>query len=273
MEVKLQSSEAKQPEVLFAVEDNIGILTLNRPEKMNAFSDAMRAQYLDLLNQITYDRNVRALVVTGAGKGFCAGGDINGMKQRMNAPVGEMGFNGWTRQQYVGSTVSALMNMPKPTIAAVNGPAMGLGADLALSCDFVMAADSALFAWSYILRGIIPDGGGMYFLPRRVSLAKAKELLFTGKKVPATEALDLGIADRLVPHQDLLTQAVSWAKELSVGSEAAIALTKGIINRTYESQAEQIFSQGSLAQGLCYTTQDHHDAVASFLERSQVAKK
>jgi enoyl-CoA hydratase/carnithine racemase len=113
----------------------------------------------------------------------------------------------------------------------------------------------------------------MYFLPRRVSLAKAKELLFTGKKVPATEALDLGIADRLVPHQDLLTQAVSWAKELSVGSEAAIALTKGIINRTYESQAEQIFSQGSLAQGLCYTTQDHHDAVASFLERSQVAKK
>ena len=273
MEVKLQSPEAKQPEVLFTVEDSIGILTLNRPEKMNAFSDAMRAQYLELLNQITYDRNVRALVITGAGKGFCAGGDINGMKQRMNAPIGEMGFNGWTRQQYVGSTVSALMNMPKPTIAAVNGPAMGLGADLALSCDFVMSADSALFAWSYILRGIIPDGGGMYFLPRRVSLAKAKELLFTGKKVPANEALALGIADRVVPAQDLLSQAVTWAKELSVGSEAAIALTKGIINRTYESQAEQIFSQGSLAQGLCYTTQDHHDAVAAFLERSPVERK
>jgi enoyl-CoA hydratase/carnithine racemase len=261
------------PEVLFRMEGSVGILTLNRPEKMNAFSDGMRAQYLELLNHITYDRSVRALVITGAGKGFCAGGDIKGMKARMNAPIGEMGFNGWTRQQYVGSTVSALMNMPKPTIAAVNGPAMGLGADLALSCDFVMAADNALFAWSYILRGIIPDGGGMYFLPRRVGLAKAKELLFTGQKVSAIDAKSLGIADRVVTPQDLLEQAITWAKELSQGSEAAIALTKSIINRTFESQAELIFSQGSQAQGLCYTTQDHHNAVQAFLDQSSANKK
>ena len=269
MEVKLSSDTMPSPEVLFTNEDGIGVLTLNRPEKMNAFSDTMRAQYLDLLHQITYDRSVRALIVTGAGKGFCAGGDIQGMQQRMASPAGEMGFNGWTRQQYVGTTVTALMNMPKPTIAAVNGPAMGLGADLALSCDFVMAAETAVFAWSYILRGIIPDGGGMYFLPRRISLSKAKELLFTGRKVLPPEALELGMIDRLVPSNELINAASKWAKELSVGSETAIALTKSIVNRTYESQAEHIFSQGSLAQGVCYTSQDHHDSVASFLAKTK----
>lgn len=272
MQKPISSDSSNPPEILFSVENQIGILTLNRPEKMNAFSDRMRAQYLELLHQITYDRNIRALIVTGAGKGFCAGGDINGMQERMSAPIGQMGFNGWTRQQYVGSTVSALMNMPKPTIAAVNGPAMGLGADLALSCDFVLAANDAVFAWSYVLRGIIPDGGGMYFLPRRISLSKAKELLFTGKKVLAEEALHLGIADRVVLSDDLLEQAKIWAAELSSGSEAAIALTKNIINKSYESHAEDIFSQGSIAQGLCYTTQEHHTSVATFLSRAKEPK-
>jgi enoyl-CoA hydratase/carnithine racemase len=159
------------------------------------------------------------------------------------------------------------MNIPKPTIAAVNGPATGLGADLAISCDFVMASSGAVFAWSYILREIIPDGGGMYFLPRRIGLSKAKELIFTGRKVDAQEALAMGIIDRISDPDELVSQSIAWAKELSRGSEVALALTKNIMNRSFETPAEQIFNMGSQAQGICYTTAEHHASVESFLAR------
>src|SRR5690606_40291895 len=128
------------------------------------------------------DPAIRALVVTGAGPAFCAGGDIKGMQARLDAPAGEVAFNGWTRQQRTHHAVTALFKLPKPTIAAVNGAAAGLGCDMALSCDFVIAADSAHLSMTYIHRGLIPDGGGMYFLPRRVGLARAKELIFSGRR-------------------------------------------------------------------------------------------
>ena len=126
------------------------------------------------------------------GKDFCAGGDISGMQRRMNAPAGEIAFNGWHRQQRVHHAQALLHTMPNPVIAAVNGAASGLGADTALACDFIVASEWASFTWSYINRGLIPDGGGMYFLPRRVGLPKAKELIFTGRQVKADEALALG---------------------------------------------------------------------------------
>ena len=178
------------------VDASIATITLNRPDKRNAMSDDMRTEFIDALEQVAADKAIKALVLTGAGKGFCAGGDISGMERRMNAPAGEVGFNGWHRQQRVHHTQSLLHTMPKPVIAAVNGAASGLGADTALACDFIIASEWASFAWSYIHRGIIPDGGGMYFLPRRVGLSKAKELIFTGRKVDVDEALALGIVDR-----------------------------------------------------------------------------
>jgi enoyl-CoA hydratase/carnithine racemase len=155
--------------------------------------------------------------------------------------------------------------MPKPVIAAVNGSANGLGADMALACDFVVASEEASFAWSYIKRGLIPDGGGMYFLPRRVGLSRAKQLIFTGRKVEAAEALQLGIADRVSRPDALLADAQAWALELSQGSAAALALGKSIIDQSFELPAEQVFAQGSQAQGICYTTQEHRDAVLAFL--------
>ena len=179
------------------IESQIATITLNRPEKRNAITNEMRAELIAALETVSRDREVRAVVLTGNGKGFCAGGDVSGMAQRMEAPAGEVAFNGWSRQQLVHHTVNLLYSMPKPTIAAVNGAAAGLGADMALSCDFVIASQEASFAWSYIKRGLIPDGGGMYFLPRRVGLARAKELIFSGRKVDAKEALELGIADRV----------------------------------------------------------------------------
>ncbi|MGE0312879.1 MAG: enoyl-CoA hydratase/isomerase family protein [Lautropia sp.] len=249
------------------VRDGVATLTLNRPDKRNAMSDDMRSAFIDALEQVSADKAIRALVLTGAGKAFCAGGDIAGMERRMQAPAGEVAFNGWHRQQRVHHAQMLLHTMPKPVIAAVNGAASGLGADTALACDFVMAGERARFGWSYIHRGIVPDGGGMYFLPRRVGLARAKELIFTGRSVDAAEALALGIADRVVGAEDLVAQARAWAAELTRGSATAIALAKGIIDQSFESPAHQVFAQGSQAQGICYTSTEHRAAVAAFLAK------
>jgi enoyl-CoA hydratase/carnithine racemase len=251
------------------VAHGVATLTLNRPEKRNAITDEMRSELIDHLEAIAVNRDIRALVLTGSGKGFCAGGDVDGMKSRMDAPAGEIAFNGWSRQQRVHHAVNLLYTMPKPTIAAVNGPAAGLGADMALSCDFVLASSEASFAWSYIKRGLIPDGGGLYFLPRRVGLAKAKDLIFSGRSVNAQDALTLGIADEISAPQALLERAYEWAKELGAGSATALALGKTILNQSFESSAPQVFAQGSQAQGVCYTSHEHRDAVMAFLNRSK----
>ncbi|AKJ69442.1 MAG: enoyl-CoA hydratase/isomerase family protein [Burkholderiales bacterium] len=252
----------------YRCESSIATITFNRAEKRNAMSDEMRSEFIDALEAVAADKSIRALVLTGAGKAFCAGGDIAGMQRRMSAPAGEVAFNGWHRQQRVHRVQALLHTMPKPTIAAVNGAASGLGADTALACDFVIASEYASFAWSYVLRGIIPDGGGMYFLPRRVGLAKAKALIFTGRKVPCGEALELGIVDRVSAAATLLADAQAWAAELSTASPTALALAKGIVNQSYESTAQQIFAQGSQAQGICYTSTEHHDAVRAFLDKT-----
>lgn len=253
------------------IEAGIALLAFNRPDKRNAISDDMRTQLIDALERVASDKAIRALVLTGNGKGFCAGGDVAGMQRRMEAPQGEVAFNGWSRQQRVHHTVKLLHTMPKPTIAAVNGAAAGLGADTALCCDFVLASEAASFSWSYIHRGLIPDGGGMYFLPRRVGLSMAKELVFTGRKVPAQEAKALGIADRLSTPEALLDDALRWAAELSQGSATAIALGKSIMNQSFELPADQVFAQGSQAQGICYTSTAHRESVLAFLNKTSQA--
>ncbi|PAU74764.1 enoyl-CoA hydratase [Halomonas salipaludis] len=255
------------------VDNGIALLTLNRPDKRNAMSDAMRAELVAHLLSIRTDRSIRALVITGSGKGFCAGGDIAGMKTRMEADPATVGFNGWERQQGVHYAASLLLNLPIPTVAAVNGAAAGLGADLALSCDFVVASEYAHFTWAYIARGLVPDGGGMYFLPRRVGLARAKALIFSGRRVNAEEALQLGIADQLCSADALLSSAQAMADEMSSGSRTAIALTKSVINKSYEMSEHQVFAEGSKAQGICYTSQEHRSSVQAFLDRMKEAQQ
>ncbi len=256
-----------------AVDAHVATITLNRPDKRNAMSDDMRSEFIEALEQVAADKSIKALVLTGAGKGFCAGGDIAGMERRMNAPAGEVGFNGWHRQQRVHHTQSLLHTMPKPVIAAVNGAASGLGADTALACDFIIASEWANFTWSYINRGIIPDGGGMYFLPRRVGLPKAKELIFTGRKVDVDEALALGIVDRKTSATTLVGDAQAWAAELGKGSATALALTKTILNQTFELSSHDVFAQGSQAQGICYTSSEHRESVMAFLAKSSASTK
>lgn len=254
------------------IQNGIATIHLNRPDKRNAMSDDMRTQFISALERVAADKSIRALVLTGNGKGFCAGGDVAGMERRMQAPAGEVAFNGWHRQQRVHHTQTLLHTMPKPTIAAVNGAASGLGADTALACDFIIAAEPASFTWSYINRGIIPDGGGMYFLPRRVGLSKAKELIFSGRKVALDEALQLGIVDRRASAETLVADAQAWAAELSKGSATALALGKTILNQSFEISAAQVFAQGSQAQGICYTSTEHRESVMAFLAKSAEKK-
>ena len=250
------------------VEDKVAIVTLNRPEVRNAINDALRAELVVLLERVAADEGVRAVVLTGKGKAFCAGGDISGMKERLKAPVGQVAFNGWRRQGQTHKSVALLHGMPKVVIAAVNGAAAGLGCDMALACDFILASEQAVFTMSFVKRGLVSDGGGMYFLPRRVGLPCAKELIFTGRLVDAKEALAIRLADRVTSPDMLIADAVAWARELSQASSASIAFSKAILDRTFESTEEQIFALGREAQAVCYTTAEHRDAVTAFLEKT-----
>ena len=252
-----------------SISQSIATITLNRPEVRNAIDDDTRTELVAALDRVGNDDAVRAVIITGKGAAFCAGGDISGMQKRLQAAPGQIAFNGWRRQKRTHRGIAMLHGLPKPTIAAVNGAASGLGCDMALCCDFIMASSSASFAMSFIHRGLIPDGGGMYFLPRRVGLPRAKELIFTGRSVGAEEALAIGLADRLSPADELLKNAHDWAIQLSQGSSAALALSKSILDRTFELTDEQVFVLGREAQAICYTTSEHQDAVAAFLKKKR----
>jgi enoyl-CoA hydratase/carnithine racemase len=259
---------ATESAILTELQDGIATLTLNRPAVRNAIDDAMRTDLVEALDRLGRDPAVRAVVVTGAGRGFCSGGDVKSMMQRMAEPAAALAINGWRRQQRTHHAVAALHALGKPTIAAVNGAATGLGCDVALCCDFIIASEAASFAMSYIHRGLIPDGGGLYFLPRRVGLPRAKELIFTGRKVDPAEALSLGMIDRVTTPDRLLDDAGNWAAELSHGSSAALALSKAILDQTFEATMDQVFAAGSQAQAICYTTAEHHKSVNDFLAKS-----
>lgn len=254
--------------VELSVEDSVAILRLNRPDVRNAINDEMRAQFIAALERAGNDEAVRAVVLTGNGKSFCSGGDISGMRDRLKAPSGQVAFNGWRRQQQIHKSVATLHGLGKVTIAAVNGAAAGLGCDMALACDFIVAAEEAVFSMSFIRRGLVSDGGGMYFLPRRIGLSRAKEIIFTGRPVSSTEALAIGLADRVSPAATLVHDAAAWARDISRGSGAAIALTKAILDRTFETAEEQVFALGREAQAICYTTSEHRESVAAFLDKS-----
>ena len=262
MQVKMEDGR-----VLSRVENGVAIVTLNRPAARNAIDDDMRREFVELLDTISRDDTVRAVVLTGSGKSFCSGGDVAAMQQRLNAPSGQVAGNGWRRQQRTHHAVAALRNLDKPTIAAVNGFAVGLGCDLALCCDFIVASEAAVFAMSYIQRGLIPDGGGLYLLPRRVGLPRAKELIFSGRRVDAKEAVAIGMADRLSTPDNLVAESVKWAAEMSQCSRTALGLAKSILNKTFELSAEDVFALGSQAQAICYTSAEHRESVEAFLTK------
>src|SRR5690349_18071523 len=191
--------------VEFTVENGcVGVARLNRPAVRNAIDEPTRAELQSVLDRVANDASIKALVLTGNGPAFCAGGDISAMRERMGAPPGKLGASGWIRQRRLHGMIGELHSLEKPTLAAVNGAAAGLGMGMALCCDFIVASEQAFFTMSYVQRGLIPDGGGLYFLPRRVGLPKAKELIYSARRVMADEALRIGLADRVVSADELV---------------------------------------------------------------------
>jgi enoyl-CoA hydratase/carnithine racemase len=219
----MQSSE--QARVQLTIDGPVAVATLNRPDVLNAVDDGMRAELSQVVDRVGADDSIRALVLTGAGRGFCSGGDVRAMRERQAAPADEKADYGWRRQRRLHHLVMRLHTLEKVTIAAVNGPAAGLGCDLALGCDFIIASSEASFVQSFILRGLVPDGGGMYLLPRRIGLARAKEMIFTGRRVGAEEALAMGLADRVTAPESLLSDAKAWAASFAERSATPPAST------------------------------------------------
>jgi len=264
------NTDNNEPEFIqSSLRNGVLSVTLNRPDVRNAINDQMRGELIAAFERAAADVDVRAVILTGAGLGFCSGGDISGMRERLEAPAGDVAFNGWRRQRNTHKGVAAIHGLPKPVIAAMNGAAFGLGLDMALACDFIIAADGAKMSMSFIKRGLVSDGGGMYFLPRRVGLPKAKDLILSARVVETEEALKIGLVDRVTAPEKLLDEAQAWAEELSIGSPAAIALTKSILDKTFESTDEQVFALGREAQAICYTTAEHRSSVEAFLNKSK----
>ncbi|MEV6326276.1 enoyl-CoA hydratase-related protein [Streptomyces sp. NPDC051909] len=253
------------PDVLHAVENGVSWITLNRPEAMNAVTWDQRERIITLLAEASADPAVRAVVITATGRGFCAGADLRGgpsaSGERVQGDVSRMIRQGAQR------FVSAVLDCEKPVIAAVNGTAAGLGAHLAFACDLVLAAEQATFVEVFVRRGIVPDGGGAYLLPRLVGPQRAKELMFFGDALPAAEARAMGLVNRVVPAQDLEKTARAWAERLAQGPTRALALTKHLVNASLDTDRATAFTAEATAQELCMTTRDAREGVAAFVER------
>ncbi|MFF9849677.1 enoyl-CoA hydratase/isomerase family protein [Streptomyces litmocidini] len=233
---------------------------------MNAVTWDQRERIITLLAEASATPDVRCVVVTATGRGFCAGADLRGAP-----PVGEQLAGDVARMIRLGAQrfVSAVLDCEKPVIAAVNGTAAGIGAHLAFACDLVLAADSARFVEVFVRRGLVPDGGGAYLLPRLIGPQRAKELMFFGDTVPAAEALGMGLVNRVVPADELEKTARAWAERLAQGPTRALALTKQLVNASLDVDRSASFAAEATAQELNMTTRDAREGVASFVERRE----
>ncbi|MER6564869.1 enoyl-CoA hydratase-related protein [Streptomyces sp. NPDC001093] len=239
-------------------------LTLNRPGALNALTPALRDELIDRLSEASAAPDVRAVVLTGTGRGFCAGADLRGGTDggdRLPGDVARMLRRGAQR------LIAAVLDCEKPVIAAVNGTAAGLGAHLAFACDLVLAAESARFVEVFVRRGLVPDAGGAYLLPRLLGPHRAKELMFFGDAVPAADAERLGLVNRVVPDADLAKTAREWAARLASGPTRSLALTKHLVNTSLDSDRATAFAAEAWAQELNMTTEDAHEGLRAFAER------
>ncbi|MEU6820403.1 enoyl-CoA hydratase-related protein [Streptomyces atriruber] len=239
-------------------------ITLNRPEAMNALTWDQRERVIALLGEASADPDVRAVVITATGKGFCAGADLRGASTTTERVPGDVAR---TIKQGAQRLVAAVLDCEKPVIAAVNGTAAGIGAHLAYACDLVIAAEQAKFIEVFVRRGLVPDGGGAYLLPRLIGPQRAKELMFFGDSVPAADAARMGLVNRVVPADELEKTAREWAERLAAGPTRALAMTKQLINASLESDRTTAFAAEAAAQEINMTTADANEGVTAFVER------
>ena len=250
--------------ILFDVADGVATLTLNRPDKLNSFTSAMHAEVRDALSRVKEDGSARCLLLTGAGRGFCAGQDLS---DRAVAPGQEMPDLGQSIETNYNPLVRSLRALEMPVIAAVNGVAAGAGANIAFACDLVLAGRSASFIQAFCKLGLVPDSGGTWFLPRLVGTQRAMALAMLGEKVTAEEAERLGMIYKAVDDAELMPAATALARQLATQPTKGLALIKkAIYASTTNTLDEQLDLERDL-QRAAGRTADYREGVAAFLEK------
>ena len=243
------------------VDGPVATITLDRPEALNALTVAVKVALREALEAIAADRAVRAVILTGAGRAFCAGQDLAERERPDAAPLDEE-----LRERY-NPIILALRSMGQPVIAAVNGVAAGAGASLAFACDLRIAATDARFVLAFGKIGLVPDSGATWFLPRLIGQARAAELAFVGDPISAEEALRIGLVSRVVPADDLLTDARTIADRIAAGAPLANALTKTALERAATIDLETALEGEAKLQGIAGASADHAEGLAAFREK------
>ena len=251
--------------LIYEVKDAIATLTLNRPERLNALGGTLRDDLHDAVLRASSDADVRVIVVTGAGKGFCSGGDVKAMNDvkegRAERPLIDKVAPLRDR------VLLAMRDAPQPVIAAVNGAAAGAGMNLALGCDIRLASTAAKFAQAFVKRGLHPDWGGTYFLPRIVGMAKACELIFTGEIIDAQTALGLGIVSAVHPPEELMPATYELARKIAAGPPIAIRLAKRALYHGLDVDLRSALEFETFAQNIASETEDAREGIRAFVEK------
>ena len=250
--------------VLIEIEDGVGTLTLNRPDKLNAFIGEMRGEIAGGIETLGADDGVRAVIITGTGRAFCAGADVKYLTRLIETRA----IDEAVALVEAGRRVaSAIRGMPKPVIAAVNGPAAGGGANLALACDLRLASETASIGQTFNRIGLHPDWGGTYAVPRLVGPARTAELFFFAEMVPAAECERIGLVNRVVPADELMPLAREWARTLARKPALPLRLAKEAVQRSLSSSFDEMMDYETAAQKACFESADALEGVRAFVEK------
>ena len=250
--------------LIFDVADEIATITLNRPEARNALSESMRTELDAVLAELKREggRSIKAAILTGAGRAFCAGGDVKAMKSRDKGAETSR-----RRMRESHNRLYDLMNLEMPVIAAVNGAAAGAGCNLALACDFILATPCSIFVQAFGRIGLMPDWSGFFLLPRIVGLQRAKELIFSARKLGAAEAREYGIVHELHEEEALMDAARALAGRFTKASTTAIGLSKTILNQSFNLDHRSMLEMEAFAQAVASGSEYHAAAVTRFVEK------
>jgi 2-(1,2-epoxy-1,2-dihydrophenyl)acetyl-CoA isomerase len=252
--------------VLHRLDAGVLELVLNRPEKLNAFTPEMHVTLRTQFDRAAQDSSVRAVLLTGAGRGFCAGQDLGDRDPRKGGPRPDLGA---TIGSYYNPLIRAIRALPKPVVAAVNGVAAGAGANIALACDIVLASDKARFVQSFAKLGLVPDAGGSWSLPRLLGEARAKALALTGEPLSATQAADWGLIWRALPEDDLMPEARALALKLAKGPTFGLGLTKQAIQAAATNSFDAQLDLEQDYQRRAGLSDDYAEGVTAFLEKRE----
>jgi enoyl-CoA hydratase/carnithine racemase len=257
-----------EPFLLIERDGPVVIATLNRPDDRNAISETTHSEEIaDFCGQMTRDRSVRAVVLTGAGKAFCAGGNIKHMREKAGMFAGSPFQQRNSYRTGIQLIPTALYDLEVPVIAAVNGPAIGAGLDLACMCDVRIASEKALFAESFVKLGLVPGDGGAWLLPRIIGMARASLLTLTGDTINAARALEYGLVAEVVSPEQVLPRAIEIARSIAANPGHATRMAKRLLREGQDMKLAPLLELSAAYQALAHHTDDHHEAVAAFIEK------